>query len=164
VVVTATGLSVRTAGSVELTAIPFSTPVADATSRLAAALGRDPVVTTIPESGCTAETTVRNWDGLNVITPMPYGPDFGAQFLARANGPTAGTLALRSLSDVTVGESLADVQARVPGLIYSELGPGFGSALLDPLPDGNSGLVLTIADNRVFSFVAPASYLSEDAC
>jgi hypothetical protein len=156
--VTAHSVGVGSAHSGQLVDVPYTTDVATAAAALTAVIGA-PTVTSVAATSCQAARSIYDW-GAFQITFDPYMTDIGGtQFVATATAThTTGGLEVDALGQ-TVGMTLTDVLAHVPGSVSGDRGEGHIEALLDPQEDGLWGVVMTFTGGVANGFHAPGVYL-----
>jgi hypothetical protein len=156
--VTAHSVGVGSAHSEQLVDVPYTTDVATAAAALTAVIG-PPTVTSVPATSCQAARSIYDWGGFQ-ITFDPYMTDIGGtQFVATVTAThTTGGLEVDALGQ-TVGMTLTDVLAHVPGSVSGDRGEGHIEALLDPQEDGLWGVVITFTGGVANGFHAPGVYL-----
>jgi hypothetical protein len=158
VVLTAHSVGVGDSDERQILNVPFTTDLTTAATALTGILGA-PTVTPVPATSCDPATAIYDWGGLQ-ITHDPYLTVGGAQFVATATAThTTGGLDLDAPSNQTVGMSLADVLAHVPGSVSGDRGEGHIEALLDPQEDGLWGVVMTFTAGVADGFHAPGIYI-----
>ena len=97
-----------------------------------------------------------------LITPAPDGAALGANFIARAAGPTT-TNGLDVLINGTdsIGASLADVVSHGSG-VSQDLGDGYGIGLVDGQAGNTWGVIVSSEGGTVTNAYAPGFLASDD--
>lgn len=158
--ISAHSISVGDSDSRLLVNVPFTTDLATAAAALTSAIGTEPTVIPVPATSCEAATAIYDWGGLQ-ITYDSYMTTVGAtQFVATVSAThTAAGLELDAPYNQTVGMTLTDVLAHVPGSVSGDRGEGDIEALLDPQEDQLWGVVMTFTDGVANGFHAPGVYI-----
>lgn len=157
ILVSSHSVTVTSADGATVADIPYSTDVASATSQISAILGSAPALSTIAATSCDPETTVYDWGGFQLLTPVPFADEFGAAFAAKATTSRAGSLEVKTVSNTYVGESLDDLQA-LAGIDIRNYDGGYATALLDPIVAGHSGVIVSAAAGSVSTIFSPSFF------
>jgi len=167
VVITAHSVSVGATTQQQIVDVPYTTDPAAAVDLLSEAMEREPAVSTIAGTDCSAAATVWDWGGFRVVAPAPDGSRLGAEFIARATAAdTPNGLHIELTPGDEVGSTLADVVAHQEAFAYTvvseNLGGGHTVAMLDG-QDGNTwGVIMVVEGGIVDSFFAPGYFHSDD--
>jgi len=156
--ISAHSIGVGSTHSEQLVDVPFTTDLSTAAAALTAVIG-PPTVIPVPATSCRAASSIYDWGGLQIAFD-PYMTDIGGtRFVATATAThTRGGLEIDALGQ-TVGTSLADVLAHVPGSVSGDRGEGHIEALLDPQEDGLWGVIVTFTAGTANGIHAPGVYL-----
>lgn len=156
--VTAHSVGVGSASSEQLVNVPYTTDVRTAAAALAAVIGA-PTVIPVAATSCDAARSIYDWGGFQIQFD-PYMTDIGGtQFVATVTAAhTTGGLEIDTQGQ-TVGTTLADVLAHVPGSVSGDRGEGHIEALLDPQESGLWGVIVTFTGGVADGFHAPGVYL-----
>ena len=156
--VSAHSVGVGTASSEQILNVPYTTDVATAAAALTAVIGA-PTVIPVAATSCNAARSIYDWGGFQIEFD-PYMTDIGGtQFVATATAArTTRGLDIETQGQ-TVGTSLADVLAHVPGSVSGDRGEGHIEALLDPQEDGLWGVIVTFTAGTASGIHAPGVYL-----
>jgi hypothetical protein len=157
--ITAHSIGVGSTHSEQLVDVPFTTDLSTAAAALTAVIG-PPTVIPVPATSCRAASSIYDWGGLQLAFD-PYMTDTGAtQFVATVTAVrTTRGLELDAPFNQTVGDSLTDVLAHVPGSVSGDRGEGHIEALLDPQEGGVWGVVMTFTGGVANGFHSPGVYL-----
>lgn len=97
--------------------VPYSEPVANMVSVLAAATGAQPVVAAYPAGTEADPGTSYSWGGITLLDPdTAVEPPF-SDWYVRVEGPSAAALSIATSAGVRVGQSQAEVEALAPGAL-----------------------------------------------
>jgi hypothetical protein len=153
--ISALSIGVGDSDSLQLVDVPFTTDLATAAAQLTAA-----IVTPVAATACFPATQIYDWGGLQIAYD-PFMTDFGAsQFVATVTAThTTGGLELDAPFNQTVGMTLDEVLANVPGSVSGDRGEGHIEALLDPQQDGLWGVIMTFTDGVANGFHSPGVYI-----
>lgn len=156
--ISAHSVGVGSASSEQLVDVPFTTDLTAAATALTAVMGA-PTVIPVPATSCTAASSIYDWGGFQIAFD-PYMTEIGGtRFVATATAArTTRGLDIETQGQ-TVGTSLTDVLAHVPGSVSGDRGEGHIEALLDPQEDGLWGVVITFTAGTANGFHAPGVYL-----
>ena len=159
IVLSAHSVSVGDSDSRQIADVPFTTDLTTAAAELTAAIGTAPTVTPVPATSCEAATAIYDWGGLQIAYDS-YTIVGGSQFVATVTAThTTGGLELDAPYNQTVGMTLTDVLAHVPGSVSGDRGEGSIEALLDPQEDNLWGVVMTFTAGVANGFHAPGVYI-----
>jgi hypothetical protein len=113
----------------------------------------------VPATSCQAASSIYDWGGFQIAFD-PYMTDIGGtQFVATVTAArTTGGLDIETQGQ-TVGTTLSDVLAHVPGSVSGDRGEGHIEALLDPQESGLWGVIVTFTGGVANGFHAPGVYL-----
>jgi len=156
--INAHSVGVGSASEEQLLNVPFTTDAATAAAALTAVIGA-PTVIPVPATSCQAASSIYDWGGFQIAFD-PYMTDIGGtQFVATVTAArTTGGLDIETQGQ-TVGTTLSDVLAHVPGSVSGDRGEGHIEALLDPQESGLWGVIVTFTGGVVNGFHAPGVYL-----
>jgi len=97
----------------------YSSDPAPAIAALSEAIGAEPTVSQY-DTCCLPSHTLTEWDAITIITDYAFLPA-GQQFSVTFAASTAGSLALRTIDGVVVGDSLERSLAAIEGEEHIEL-------------------------------------------
>jgi len=138
--------------------VPFTTDAAAAATALTAVIG-PPTVIPVAATSCNAASSIYDWGGFQIAFD-PYMTDIGGtRFVATATAArTRGGLDIETQGQ-TVGVTLTDLLAHVPGSVSGDRGEGHIEALIDPQEAGLWGVVVTFTGGVANGFHSPGVYL-----
>ncbi|MEP6481568.1 MAG: hypothetical protein ABJA94_06120 [Rhodoglobus sp.] len=160
VVISAHGVGVGATNSRQLIDIPYTTDIATAAAQFSTTIGVQPTVTPVPATACAAATATYDWGGIKFSTDaLSAGLGDPAFFVSATAAATRSGLEVDAHGQ-TVGTSLTDLLAHVPGSVSGDRGDGYIEALIDPQDGGAWGVIMHIQDGAVSDFAAPGYYLT----
>ncbi|MEO7722378.1 MAG: hypothetical protein ABIS08_10755 [Pseudolysinimonas sp.] len=156
--VNAHSVGVGARNSRQLIDIPYTTPLATAAAEFSTTIGVEPTVTAVPANACFPASSTYDWGGIEFYFD-PYGGTLHAAYSVSVTAAqTRGGLDLGAHGQ-TVGTSLADVLAHVPGSQSGDRGEGHIEAVVDPQDGANWGVILHIQSGTVHDFTAPGLFI-----
>jgi hypothetical protein len=159
IVVNAHSVSVGAANESQLIDIPFTTAIATAASQFSATIGVDPTVTPVAATGCAPATARYDWGGILFYTDVPWADSLGASYLVSVTAPSTRDGLRVEAAGQTVGTSLADVLAHVPGSASGDRGEGHIEAVVDPQADASWGVIMHVNAGTITDFIAPGQFI-----
>jgi len=156
--INAHSVAVGSVSEEQLLNVPFTTDAAAAATALTAVIG-PPTVIPVAATSCNAASSIYDWGGFQIAFD-PYMTDIGGtRFVATATAArTRGGLDIETQGQ-TVGVTLTDLLAHVPGSVSGDRGEGHIEALIDPQEAGLWGVVMTFTGGVANGFHSPGVYL-----
>lgn len=143
--------------------LAYSSDSAPAIAALSEAIGAEPTESKY-DTCCLPSHTLTEWDGITVITDYAFLPA-GQQFSVTFAASTSGSLALRTVDDVVVGDSLDSSLAAIEGEEHIELkfdGFDFETIAYDSTRESNKyddwGGFIRLEDDVVVTIASPILY------
>ena len=159
--VTAHDVSVADMTERRIATFPYTMDLAAAATGLGAAIGIAPTVTPVAATSCDPATAIYTWPGFRMYA-KPAGVTFAGNFIVNVTAAqTSHNIGLVGPHNQGVGDTLAHVQAAIPGVTFGAVGDGSTQAILDSQGANIWGVIMTFnVAGTATDMSSPGFYLS----